>query len=1012
VTWVSTLDSRNALIKVTVWGEKDALILAAQCILPEAAVPYPDGRGLMNSGNWSIRAKIVALITVPLAALLALWVFTTTLTAGPALSLLAAQKFNEEVGHPGERMVAELQRERRLSMVYLSGRSELPRLSEQRNRTDAALTEFRRRAGNPDLRGSAEGRLRSNLDQLITSLDLLPTGRGFIDRREMDQAGALGLYSGVIDSAFRVFEIIADVEDDELNREARAIAELGRAREVLGQSDALLAATFTAGKFAIGEHAQLVQIIGAHRYLFAQSLAALPDAERVAYQRMTEGEAFTQLRVMEDRVIAQGRDGATPPVTAAAWQSAFDPVFSQLRDFEQSSADALTERATPVAVGVLLRLALAALLGLAAVALSLLISLRVGRSLIRRISGLRESAMDLADRRLPTVVARLRKGEDVDVAEEAPPLEYGSDEIGQLGRAFTEAQRTAVQAAVDEATLRQGFNEVFLNIARRSQALLHRQIALLDSMERRSTDPDELENLFRVDHLATRMRRHAEDLVILAGSAPGRGWRNPVGVIDVIRGAVSEVEDYSRVTITKVEPADVAGRAVGDVIHLLAELIENATSYSPPETKVQVAGATVPNGYAIEIEDRGLGMSAEAIGEANRKLVSPPDFDPANSARLGLFVVSQLAVRHSVKIQLRPSPYGGITAVVLIPPDLVTPPPEQAALPAGPSNGETPRMRRARALASVDSGPRRSLEAVARPVLVPAPAIEAEEATDASLDVGTDGLPKRVRQASLAPQLKGEPAGPLAPDRVDADPPPRTADQARATMSALQSGTARGRRDADSIPMARRSPDSMPFAGRGPGSPAARQMPEAEFVPLALRETRDVDSDKPTRSVTPLARGTATPPPGAVMPPPAGAAGDAPETVDGLPRRKRGADAPPSRRPGAEGPPARRTTGGGLPRRKLGEAPAAGDDGAERPGRGAGLESLRLRKAEGSGLPTRKPGVAGAETFPPAQGGDAAEANGHGKPAASNGGPAGQASDGGGTAKRGETSPAEPEGDE
>jgi hypothetical protein len=826
----------------------------------------------------------------------------------------------------------------------------------------------------------------------------------------MDKAGALGLYSGVIDGAFRVFEITADVDDDELNREARAITALGRAREVLGQSDALLGGALAAGSFSGGEHAQLVQIIGAHRYLFAQALPALPDAERVAYQRMTEGEAFSQLRALEDRVIAQGRDGAAPPVTVAAWQSAYEPAILQLREFELSSSDALAERATPVAVGVLLRLALAGLLGLAAIALSLLISLRVGRSLIRRLSGLRESAIDLTERRLPAVVARLRRGEEVDVAEEAPPLEYGSDEIGHLGRAFTEAQRTAVQAAVDEATLRRGFNEVFLNIARRSQALLHRQLALLDSMERRSTDPDELENLFRVDHLATRMRRHAEDLVILAGAAPGRGWRNPVGVIDVIRGAVSEVEDYSRVSITKMESADVAGRAVGDLIHLLAELIENATSYSPPETKVQVTGASVPNGYAIEIEDRGLGMTPEAIGEANRKLSRPPDFDPANSARLGLFVVAQLGARHAVKIQLRSSPYGGITAIVLVPPDIVTAPPEPAALPAGPSGGETPRMRRARALASVDSGSRRSLEAVARPVLVPAPVIDAEESIDGSLGAEADGLPKRVRQASLAPQLRGEP-GPLTLDRVDAEPPPRSAEHARATMSALQAGTARGRRDADAIPRTRREPravtpaqrdpDDMPFAGRGPASTAGPDAGETQFLPLALRPTREVDPALAGEAgPVPPARGTATPPLGAVVTPPA--AGETPDVIDGLPRRKRGAS--------ADGPPTRRSTSGGLPRRgKTGGGSPAGDDGA-RPARGSGLDALRLRRANGGGLPTREPGVAGAEAFP-AHGDDpvppAADANA--KPAAD---ADAQTAGEDGKAKRDKTPPAEPEGAE
>ena len=285
-------------------------------------------------------------------------------------------------------------------------------------------------------------------------------------------------------------------------------------------------------------------------------------------------------------------------------------VQQGLRDFELGAADELVDRSVPVAVGILVRLALAGVVGLIAVVVAVYISLRVGRGFIRRLGGLRAAALELAGERLPAVVARLRRGEQVDVGREAPPLEFGDDELGQVGQAFGEVQRTAVASAVDEATLRRGLSEVFLNIARRSQTLLHRQLALLDRMERRTTDPDELADLFRVDHMATRMRRHAEDLVVLAGAAPGRGWRVPVPMVDVMRGAVSEVEDYPRVSIMAVEPAAVVGRAVGDVIHLLAELIENATSFSPPHTRVHIAGQVVPNGYAIEIEDRGLGMLA------------------------------------------------------------------------------------------------------------------------------------------------------------------------------------------------------------------------------------------------------------------------------------------------------------------------------------------------------------------------------------------------------------------
>jgi len=635
----------------------------------------------MNTRSWSIRSKIISLVAVPIAALTALWIFATTLTLGPALSLLSAQGLLDDIGRPGETVVSALQQERRLSLVYLAGKSSPERLATQRTATDNAIAEFRRRSADTETSDLLAGRL-AQLDQAFA---VLPSGRDFIDRRDMDKAGALGLYNGVIDSAFRAFAVLIALPDEQLGREARAVTSLGRAREVLARADALVGGVFAGGRFGEEEYGQLVQIVGTQRYLYENAVADLPDEDRAEYTRLTEGSAFTQLSAMLDTLVSKGRDGGAPPVVATAWQSSYDQVQHDLRDFELDASDRLADRTVPVATGILIRLGLAGFLGLVAVTISLYISLRVGRELIRRLIGLRSAALELADERLPTLIGRLRRGQEVDVEAESPSLEFGTDELGQVGHAFAAVQRTAVTSAVDEAVLRRGLSEVFLNIARRSQTLLHRQLALLDKMERRTTDPDELGDLFRIDHLATRMRRHAEDLVVLAGAAPGRGWRVPVPMIDVIRGAVSEVEDYPRVTIMAIEPAAVAGRAVADVIHLLAELIENATSFSPPHTKVRVAGQTVPNGYAIEIEDRGLGMPPEAIAEANQRLSEPPEFDPANSARLGLFVVSQLGARHGVRVQLRPSPYGGVTAVALLPTALIAAGTGALALP-----GRTP----------------------------------------------------------------------------------------------------------------------------------------------------------------------------------------------------------------------------------------------------------------------------------------------------------------------------------
>jgi hypothetical protein len=780
----------------------------------------------MKTRNWSIRSKIVALVAAPMSALLVLWIFATTLTVGPASSLLAARALLDGVGRPGERLVGELQIERRLSLIQLASGTQTSALAEQRARTDHAVTEFRRRSAATEFDDVSGGLLATRVGQTLNALDGLPAGRDFIDRRVMDPTAALGLYSGMIDSAFRTFSAMIALPDEELNRQARTLTALGRARESLARTDALVSAGLAAGRFAAGEYPQLVQLIGSHRTLYDIAVSDLPDVDRAAYQRLIETADFVTLNDAEERLLTEGRSDRIP-IDAPTWQRTYDSVQRQLRDFELARADALAERGVPVATGILVRLALAGVVGLLAVVLSVFIAVRVGRSLIRRLSGLRAAALEMAGERLPSVVARLRRGEEVDVAQESPALDYGSDEIGQLGQAFTEVQRSAVASAVDEATLRRGFSEVFLNIARRSQTLLHRQLAVLDRIERRVDDPEELADLFRIDHLATRMRRHAEDLVILAGATPGRGWRNPVSMIDILRGAISEVEDYARVDIMTVQPAATIGRAVGDVIHLVAELIENATSFSPPHTRVQITGQAVAHGYAVEVEDRGLGMTPEALAEANRRLADPPDFDPANSARLGLFVVAKLAARHGVQVRLRTSPYGGVTAVALIPDELVVPDDDPLAL--APADGATGRT--VAVMPPPTDGTRADPAAAITAPTVPTPVITArpagtatDSATGATAGAAgsspgrtagpTDGppagagpatdtgpapadgaLPRRTRRAGVTTRPTSAASRRPAPRPAD-EPAPRSPEEVRQLMSALQAGTVRGRRDA------------------------------------------------------------------------------------------------------------------------------------------------------------------------------------------------------------------------
>jgi HAMP domain-containing protein len=325
---------------------------------------------------------------------------------------------------------------------------------------------------------------------------------------------------------------------------------------------------------------------------------------------------------------------------------------------------------------------------LLALALAVGLSLLVARSLVRPLGQLKAAAEDVAHSRLPGVVDKLQQAEPVDLDVEPPPIGIRSrDEIGQVSRAFDTVHSTAVRVAAEQAALRRSVADMFLNLGRRLQALVGRQLEQLDELERTEVDPQQLQSLFRLDHLATRMRRNAENLLVLSGSEPVRRWSQPVPLVRVIRAAAAEIEDYTRVVVLPMPDADVVGHAVSDVVHLLAELIENAAVFSPPDTRVQVTGEPVPHGYLLEIEDQGIGMTAEELTNANEQLANPPAVDLARAQRLGFYVVGRLAARDGIKVRLRRSWYGGVTALVLLPLGVLDQPFDQAARADGEAHG-------------------------------------------------------------------------------------------------------------------------------------------------------------------------------------------------------------------------------------------------------------------------------------------------------------------------------------
>jgi signal transduction histidine kinase len=763
----------------------------------------------------TVRAKVVSLLMVPVVSLLALWAYATVTTAQDVARLRQSQRVDAELRTPVAAAVTALQAERTAAVRYATaGTGDGTDLRSLAARTDRAVAKLRL-GGDNTVADSQElpAGVSERLGTFVTGAEHLRTLRTAVLDRKAAWDTVYAQYTKTIGAAFTVDGALTGIQRDDVGSDARVLLEFSRAAEALAQEDTLLGSA-RSGQLQ-GERLRLFgAAVAARRTLTESAVADLPDAQRAAWQELAGSDTYTALGAAEDKIIAAGPGGKPADAAPqAAWNAAHARVQDGMQGIAADTGRAVAGRADPFTRGLLSPAGAAVLLGLAAVAASLVISVRIGRGLVVELVSLRNDALEIARRKLPEAMRRLRAGEEIDIQAEAPAGPPAEDETGQVSEALTTVHRAALRAAVERAELASGISGVFVNLARRSQVLVHRQLSLLDSMERRSDDPNELSDLFRLDHLTTRMRRHAESLIILSGAAPGRAWRMPVSLTNVVRAAVSEVEDYARVEVRQLPEAHVIGTAVADLTHLLAELVENAAQFSPPHTRVRVTGEPVGNGYALEIEDRGLGMGAETLAKANRRIEQSEALDLFDSDRLGLFVVSRLASRHDVKVHLRTSPYGGTTAVVLLP---------TALLHGGPverssHQGEQSRQEPEREYARVPDSSRQ--EAVAarsdRPALaatVPAPHGAADEPDPhgtggetpppgvttlrlhrpPSDSESSDDLPRRVRQASLAPQLRQQRPEAPAPETARHSDERRTPELVRDRMAAYRDGWARG----------------------------------------------------------------------------------------------------------------------------------------------------------------------------------------------------------------------------
>ena len=665
----------------------------------------------MGSRGRSIRLRIYFLVAIPLVTMLGLFADVAYTSVTNFVNLDRAPSLIRTTSTPMSAFMDTLQAERRAAFVYQSASTAANKSTYQAAiaATDSMDTSqngphglgYVEQAINAaGTKGSATPAETAAITKLLGAVTGSPLQnlRAGVSGNAIPALTAFQDYTTIISGIPAVFQAEAgSMTNATAALQGSGLIETILAREDISEQDALLAGAFAAGTLTTDERVGFEQAAGRElddNLLWTNTLSSAEvGAFNNVFNTYDNGAAATFSKNLTQ--VQQGVEAGYPLIALEAkglnsttWQQLNSTVEAANFQAGTAAANASLNQDQGVANSAERTVIITGVFGLLGLILSLILTIVLARSINRRLTTLRRQAMLLAQEHLPSVVSRLRRGEPVDADAEAAPLRVGNDEIGQVGRAFDAVRQTAIASAVEEARLRQGVNDVFRNLARRNQSLLQRQLTSLDQMERKATDPEVLDDLFKLDHLTTRMRRHAEGLIILSGAPPGRGWSAPVRLIDVMRGAVSEVEDYARVQVATQSRAALSGSAVTDVIHLLAELIENATSLSPPYTQVRVTGEAVMNGFAIEIEDRGLGLTPDRLAELNHRLANPPDVNPANTEQLGLFVVAQLARRHGIQVTLRTSPYGGTTAVTLIPRQLIV---DDA--PPALTSGENPMLK-------------------------------------------------------------------------------------------------------------------------------------------------------------------------------------------------------------------------------------------------------------------------------------------------------------------------------
>jgi signal transduction histidine kinase len=621
--------------------------------------------------NLQIRSKLVAIVLIPLLALMA---FATAHAVSSVRPRVEAERLNRatEFAETLTALVDALQRERAISSGFIGSarRTSYGTMITDRLVVNSALQSFDKSVRSLDTAGFS-AQFRGDLTTASASLGELNGFRAEIESQSISPAQVAAGYGTEIET---LLDVMGDISEQEgsgsLGKGVDALVAVSRAKEAASQGQGTLFAVLSEGRFGTDDYQRFVTAGGEEQAYLAQFRLAAEPGQRDFFDRTVTGAEVSRADRMRQAALT-ARDlprGIAPTDWFVASSARVDRLhLVELRvgaDLAAASAAASSTAARGATLDIV---GMALLVGLA-----LGSSLLLARSMAVPLRRLERRVREVAETDLPGVVYRLQHGggSELAVIDEHSTGEVpvrSTDEIGRLAAAFNSVHRVAVRVAIEQAALRKSIGDMFVNLARRSQSLIDRQLNLIDELERGTEDPEHLADLFRLDHLATRMRRNAENLLVLANTEPGRRWSEPVPIADVLRAASSEVEDFSRVELATGDRLRLAGHAGSDVVHLLAELIENAITFSPPDTRVRLRAQRSATGYLIEIEDSGIGMSDNELAAANERLANPPEIDLALERMLGFFVVARLAGRHGIQVRLRHSWYGGVVAVVVIP---------------------------------------------------------------------------------------------------------------------------------------------------------------------------------------------------------------------------------------------------------------------------------------------------------------------------------------------------------